>query len=624
MAISSSPPGPLEAPSLKKMVAWYNPGQLLKTGADVILSEAFARHADRRILWALQQEHGTLPDLNLTFPADAGNGLWIDYVADCGDGWNPTYAVASTMARPVIDVEDRAGMPSKLPRGQLLVFGGDQVYPTPTVEEYTNRLVRPYEEAFRRRTSCPQVLALPGNHDWYDSLVLFQRIFCSGKKFAGCQTVQKRSYFAARLPENWWLLGTDTQLQHDLDRPQFDYFSGLADRIEKEDGAIILCTPEPFWLWTPIGRSAASSARRPYQRRRFDELFERLESRIKVCLAGDLHHYRRHFRALEGQAMKRSDGDSSAERQHLITCGTGGAFLHTTHLPGQKDLPKGIHLVESSPFPPVRKSRCLAWWNLGFPAWNFWFGVLTGFSYLLIAWANGIYVGQSFVHERKLESGAIETVRVAIPEIGALGISELGTVLRAMAHSTLLSPVGSSLCLLVFLAFWFFTDNESRRFRLVAGVLHALTHLMAAFLLYWMAAYVPVTILGWAPESMEQYLLSGTILVLGGWAVGAFIMGSYLLISVNGFGKHGNEAYSALKIEDWKGFLRMKIEQGGKLTLYFIGLEKIPRWKESELGSGPGYARDGTIELDPKIVDSLEIWPGGLESAQVENGVDRT
>ena len=34
-----------------------------------------------------------------------------------------------------------------LPRGRLLLLGGDLVYPTPTLEEYASRLFRPFEYA---------------------------------------------------------------------------------------------------------------------------------------------------------------------------------------------------------------------------------------------------------------------------------------------------------------------------------------------------------------------------------------------------------------------------------------------------------------------------------------------
>src|SRR6185503_13653700 len=79
-----------------------------------------------------------------------------------------------------------------LPSGELLIMGGDQVYPAPvrTVahDAYWDRTVGPYElacvEAAKAR-GCEYergqrtVLAIPGNHDWYDGLVSFLGRFCS-------------------------------------------------------------------------------------------------------------------------------------------------------------------------------------------------------------------------------------------------------------------------------------------------------------------------------------------------------------------------------------------------------------------------------------------------------------
>ena len=51
--------------------------------------------------------------------------LWIDYVSDLGDGFNSTYTVAHLLAQPEVDVNG-----DKLKRGNILVMGGDAVYPT--------------------------------------------------------------------------------------------------------------------------------------------------------------------------------------------------------------------------------------------------------------------------------------------------------------------------------------------------------------------------------------------------------------------------------------------------------------------------------------------------------------
>ncbi len=134
-----------------------------------------------------------------------------------GDGWNSTYAVAYWITRPVLELEAE-GRTHATRRGDVLLFGGDQVYPTASRAEYELRLVSPFEAALNRLPDPkPSLFAIPGNHDWYDSLVSFTRLFISKKFFAAWETPQRRSYFALKLPHDWWLVGTDVQLGSDID-----------------------------------------------------------------------------------------------------------------------------------------------------------------------------------------------------------------------------------------------------------------------------------------------------------------------------------------------------------------------------------------------------------------------
>ena len=95
----------------------------------------------------------------------------------------------------------------------------------------------------------PPLFLIPGNHDWYDGLVLFLGMFCTGrdKKIGSWRAVQRRSYFAIALPDNWWIWGFDSQLGEDIDQPQADYFVSLAKSMP-ESPKIIICAPVPTWL----------------------------------------------------------------------------------------------------------------------------------------------------------------------------------------------------------------------------------------------------------------------------------------------------------------------------------------------------------------------------------------
>jgi hypothetical protein len=54
-------------------------------------------------------------------------------------------------------------------------------------------------------------------------------------------------------------------------------------------------------------------------------------------------------------------------------------------------------------------------------------------------------------------------------------------------------------------------------------------------------------------------------------------MGLYLFISLNILGRHSNEAFSSLHIQDYKNFLRLHLASDGTLTIYPIGIDRVPR-----------------------------------------------
>jgi hypothetical protein len=52
--------------------------------------------------------------------------LWLDFVADCGDGWNSTYAVASALSQERLHL-CHEGQAIDLERARILIFGGDLI-----------------------------------------------------------------------------------------------------------------------------------------------------------------------------------------------------------------------------------------------------------------------------------------------------------------------------------------------------------------------------------------------------------------------------------------------------------------------------------------------------------------
>jgi len=98
--------------------------------------------------------------------------------------------------------------------------------------------------------------------------------------------------------------------------------------------------------------------------------------------------------------------------------------------------------------------------------------------------------------------------------------------------------------------------------------------------------------------------------VLLGAPVGAFILGVYLFISIRIFGRHNNEAFSSLRIQDFKQWLRLRIDASGGLTIHAIAIDRVPRrWRSAR------RAGESTIEADdarasaPRLIDKVELRP---------------
>jgi hypothetical protein len=624
----------------KKMVGWLAPAQLARTSIEVAISTLFGRHSDHRLVEAMaSSDDDQQPFYDYTFYyVDDGkdickpdrehprNSIWIDYVGDVGDGWNSTYAVAHYLAEPggrkfkYNDKETGQEYEVDTRRGEVLIFGGDEVYPTASRQEYEERLVAPYATALRNSPqACPHVFAIPGNHDWYDSLVAFTRLFTARPWFGGWRTRQARSYFALKLPHNWWLLGTDVQLGSDIDKPQMDYFESLTDEMNKqfkatgESARIILCHAEPHWI-----RSAQYGGEDPnYSESNLKLLERKLGKGVAVFIAGDLHHYRRH--------------ESSDKSTQKITAGGGGAFMHATH-PGKrgKNLDEIVEIglwndkqqkfdernfkLEGC-FPSTKDSSRATWRNLIFPylkdneSWTF--GLVTAGLYLLLTLAFTLRIDDLISH----------------PQIGYISYAAVRSVID--------SPLTMLLIGATIGGFMLFLDSHSAYQRIIGGGIHGLLHILAAFLLaafsIWLVGYIstPDWILrvpwfgGFHFNLDARLLLVWFLILVGGFIVGSFIMGAYLLFSMNVLGRHGNEAFSSLGIEDWKNFVRLHINENGDLTIYPIGIKRVPRsWIPRTRGTGPEFIPDpkDSRATDPELIEP----PIVMRAANTKTGVETT
>jgi hypothetical protein len=276
-----------------------------------------------------------------------GRDCFVDFIADTGDD----VAVSREVARLLFaDYElpepDRPGELVRAPRGELLIFGGDTAYPVATAQEITNRVVVPFNQVLEKLPPDPTprvLLGIPGNHDWYDGLDGFARMFrrrtghdderpsvvgispvmlqhltewarefVRGGKIekpralvlAGYTPVQNASFFALAVTPMIQLLAVDRQLRTPDARQRRFLMDAYQEHPERATWALL---PDPVYRFGGASKTGTSM---------IESLHFDLGARDHFVLTGDVHHYERLER---GRLL------------HVIA-GGGGAFLHPTRI----------------------------------------------------------------------------------------------------------------------------------------------------------------------------------------------------------------------------------------------------------------------------------------------------
>jgi hypothetical protein len=551
------------------------------------VSTLLADYTDRREVQA------ALPDGLVEIPDPGPEGLWIDFVADLGDGFDPTYSVAWLLSRPELELDGNLTR-----RGDVLVLGGDEVYPVPSATGYEDRTTGPYRAAFSpedaaaeqvagpgrgagRVRARPIMLAVPGNHDWYDGLTAFLRAFAQGRRIGGWTTGQARSYFAARLPGRWWLVGLDTQLGTYLDVPQLQYFRHhLSSQLQPGD-AVIVCAPTPSWVRTGMDDPDAFNSlhffeREIVQRRTDPDTGESWPTgaTVRVWISGDHHHYARYEEIGATAAEGTPQQEGGAPRQ-LLTCGMGGAYLRGTEdLPDTIEVPPAASRMSSRgpsvPFrritasPTAQESRRLR------------VGVLAPTRRGIVARNPGLWRFVGLVHAFVLPVLAfLLGVEQGLTPADALRVSVPADVLALAGH------LGGWIGAVVALVWLVVPVARRERPRLPPGwVVAALLQLAVALGVLALALAVPWPgdWNGWAVTGASAL---GAFVIAG--LVGCYALAGYLVFAPRR--EVRDWAFSAQAIEEHKGFLRLHLDAAGRLTIYPVLLEQVCHdWRLEEAG----------------------------------------
>jgi hypothetical protein len=675
------------------MVSWYDPRLLARIGVRTMISSVFGQYADQRLMQAVTDTAGndelcgrydygdpSTADANKCVMPDETGAYWVDYIADVGDGFDCTYTMAYLLAQDGLDIRG-AG---RLRHGDVLILGGDQCYPQATREDYKKRLLLPFDWAFDTPNPTRKLFAIPGNHDWYDGLMAFDGLFCSsrdrlsnekGNRIGGWQCQQHRSYWALRLPYNWWIWGADIQFSKYLDTAQVNYFEAVAERMSSNDN-LIICLAEPSWMLADLqGQDEEENFFK------ISTIARKRGAHVRAVIAGDWHNYNRYYQ---------HELDI-----HFITSGGGGAFLHPTHVlrnaisvrwpersegvegtedasgaraggtwkareydirlkrhgraaenvveqamqdvedaieplrPGSLSLKRRRQpLKPQAPkcYPDKARSYLLSLANVFFPFYNPAFAVGIGVMYWIITWQFQTLVTQHEISLHKIDDVGVGTSFWTVARFMPLYL------IQAMIVS--ISLVAMLLALYATLIWYVDAIDRPglRRYatKFLVGTSHFAAHLTAMFTLSlfvvmlnnWMAPSIESTVKAiWqtrhaqapivrdviqetfeplqqqelrqaeqrqsSPQAADKpppptpvrnlvgFISYPTMMVVLGALVGGTLWGLYWVLT-GLFGRmHAEEAFAALRIKNYKNFLRLKFEKD-KLTIYPLGLDRMP------------------------------------------------
>ncbi len=300
---------------------------------------------------------------------------------------------------------------------------------------------------------------------------------------------------------------------------------------------MIVCSAQPDWYY--------GKAYDPLLENNIEFLEDKVigptGAKILLRLSGDMHYYMRH------EALDHSG-------TQMIISGGGGAFLKPTSGPNMdrisyRESSGKVNFVRKAEYPDAFLSWLLGLKILLFPFYNPFFGIFTAFAYLPVVWMS------------------LKT--------GSGGGSFVSSLLRAFLNM-LQTAGGFSWTAIMVLIFIVFTDTRKKIYRWVAGFFHALSHIFAALSIS-IALFPTISFGAWT------YWIRFFAMFTGGYILGSFLMGVYLFISVNIFRRRSDEAFSALRTQDYKNFLRLHLAENGSLEVYPIAIEKIPRkWRFNE------------------------------------------
>ncbi|MEU0056787.1 metallophosphoesterase [Streptomyces sp. NPDC006334] len=316
-------------PGEVEKISWLDP-RMLWAARNGVLASWFGDPTGRtRGRWTAQRAAAGAPADKVIRRPDPDRFSFM-VIGDTGEGDDPQYAVVPGFLKVAQDTS-------------FAVLASDVIYPVGSADDYDAKFFRPY------RDYPAPIYAIPGNHDWYEDLGAFMRVFCGdapplpaepkprpltrawlrsllwhrprpgdGQRLEEARALRSAPGQQAVQPGPYWaidagpvrIVGIDTGLLGTVDAEQGAWLREVSSGPRPK----ILITGSPLYVdgeHHPCPIEGGGTV---------DEIVRDPAHHYVAAIGGDIHNYQRYPVPLaDGRTLQ------------YVVAGGGGAFMHATH-----------------------------------------------------------------------------------------------------------------------------------------------------------------------------------------------------------------------------------------------------------------------------------------------------
>ncbi|WP_329331942.1 metallophosphoesterase [Streptomyces sp. NBC_00663] len=315
-------------PSEVEKISWLDP-RMLWAARNGVLASWFGDPTGRtRSRWVAQRAEAGAP-ADKVIRRDDPDRFSFMVIGDTGEGDASQYAVVPGFLKVSQDT-------------RFTVLASDVIYPVGSADDYGTKFFRPYQD-YRA-----PIYAIPGNHDWYEDLGGFMRVFCDdappltpepasrplsrawlrsllwhrprrsdGQRLDAVRQLRSDPAQQGVQPGPYWaidagpvrIIGIDTGLLGTLDAEQGAWLREVSQGPRPK----ILVTGSPLYVdgeHHPCPIDGGGTV---------DDIVRDPAHHYVAAIGGDIHNYQRYPVDVDGRTIQ------------YVVSGGGGAFMHATH-----------------------------------------------------------------------------------------------------------------------------------------------------------------------------------------------------------------------------------------------------------------------------------------------------